>query len=118
LLKVTVKAYFFVPCPAHWHTLIEVTWTELADEANAGAVTPTATRGTLQAAPRATERRETCGEDMRKLQGDRGAMMSSHDITRVAEIYVRQGDGVEELSILDRIHGNTVRPLRRLVHVD
>jgi hypothetical protein len=45
-------------------------------------------------------------------------MMSSHDITRVAEIYGRQSDGVEELPILDRICGNTVRPLRRLVRSD
>src|SRR6476469_7731528 len=72
LLNVTVIAYFFSPPPAHWQTATAVTATVLPDAANAGAATPTATRGTLHAAPRATERRETCGADMRELQGGVG----------------------------------------------
>ena len=49
------------PPPGHLHDLPgSVTAGLLGEAAYAGAATPMATIGTLQAAPRATERLETC----------------------------------------------------------
>jgi hypothetical protein len=66
LVNVRSNRYFLPPLE-HWHPVSTGVGYD-AETANAGAATPTATSGTLHAAPRATERRETCGADMLELQ--------------------------------------------------
>ena len=63
LVNVTSKRYGLTgppPTPQRQPLIAVTVGPTPAEAANAGAATPTATRGTLQAAPRATERRETC----------------------------------------------------------
>ena len=64
LVNVTVMRYFR-PLLVQLHSELITAVGAGPETANAGAATLTAAIGTVQATPRATARRVTCGEDMR-----------------------------------------------------